>query len=99
MIDTLGEINGDEDNAIMESLESSEMKTGELLEDRYGFAQKLKLWKDAMTPSSVILFFEPFTDPRIFAQLKFYLDAKGWRADIISCDSDHETIGLVLQKA
>jgi len=97
MVDALGEINIDEDNDIIDSLETSEMITGEILEERYGFVKQLGQWKNAMTPSSVILFFEPFTDRRIFEQLEFYLNANGWKAEKITCKSDSRISGLVLR--
>jgi len=97
MIDVLGEVNMDEDNAILENLENPEAQVGELLEARYGFAHQLSYWKSSLAPLGKILFFEPFVDKNILGHLGQYLSRQGWQVKLLEDPLNPEGTGLILQ--
>lgn len=83
-IDSLGEINGDDDGLLAkpEGLDASAL--ADLMEPRYGFAEKLEPWKASLAPDGRLLLWEPFAYPQAMEAVAALLDAKGWQARIIS---------------
>jgi SAM-dependent methyltransferase len=79
-IDSLGEINADDDGMLAkpDAVEASELPL--LLEERYGFAQKLDAWKGYLAPGGRILLWEPFAYQNAMESLAVLLGNEGWDA-------------------
>lgn len=82
--DSLGEINSDEDGSLLRSDGATPDTLPDLLEERYGFAQKLMAWKAYLAPEGRILLWEPFAYPEAFDAVAQHLDACGWAAHVRS---------------
>lgn len=82
--DSLGEINADDDGALARPDLVPPGELPELLEQRYGFAQKLAPWKAYLAPTGRILLWEPFAYPEAFAAVALHLGACGWNAAVRS---------------
>lgn len=89
-LDSLGEVNADQDSALAEALaaeeegprpESGGGAAAALLEERYGFAQKLEPWKRALKEGGLLLLVEPVSLPGFWKGLEALLSAAGWRAE------------------
>ncbi len=83
-IDTLGEINGDDDGLLAkpEGVEASTLP--DLIEPRYGFAEKLEAWKASLAPNGRLLLWEPFAYPQAMEAVATLLGNHGWQARLIS---------------
>jgi hypothetical protein len=78
--DSLGEINSDDDGALLRPDGTPEGELPDLLEQRYGFAHKLEAWKPFLAPEGRILLWEPFAYPEALTAVARSLDARGWKA-------------------
>ena len=83
-VDSLGEINADDDGLLSrpEGVPAEELP--DRLEERYGFAQKLAPWKPFLAPGGHILMWEPFAYAEAFAAVARLFDARGWEARVRS---------------
>ena len=79
-VDSLGEVNADDDGLLSRAEGIAEGELPEQLEQRYGFAEKLAAWKPFLAPGGRILIWEPFAYPEAFAALAALLDDRGWSA-------------------
>lgn len=77
-IDSLGEINSDDDGRMHEPDTLDAALLPGLLEERYGFARKLGEWKPYLAPGGRVLLWEPFTHQAIWEALAVLLDESGW---------------------
>jgi hypothetical protein len=83
-VDSLGEINSDDDGALIRPGGAPAEELPGLLEQRYGFAQKLAPWKPYLAPHGRILLWEPFSYPEALAAVARHLIACGWEARVDS---------------
>lgn len=83
-VDSLGEVNADDDGSLSRADGIAAEDLPEVLEQRYGFAEKLAAWKPFLASGGRILLWEPFTYPEAFAALAALLAARGWKAEIRS---------------
>lgn len=79
-VDSLGEINADDDGTLSRPDGAPPEDLPELMEQRYGFAQKLAPWKAYLAPGGRVLLWEPFAYPQAFAAVATHLGACGWEA-------------------
>lgn len=79
-IDSLGEINSDDDGVLARPEAASDPFFGDMLEERYGFARKLEGWKPWLAPAGRILLWEPFAYPEAMAAVGAMLAENGWKA-------------------
>lgn len=78
--DSLGEINSDDDGALLRPEGTPAEELPGLLEQRYGFAQKLAAWKPFLAPEGRILLWEPFAYPEALDAVARHLETRGWKA-------------------
>lgn len=78
--DSLGEINSDDDGALAKPNGVSAADLPPILEERYGFAQKLRLWKPYLAPGGRVLLWEPFAYQNAMESLAVLLRSDGWEA-------------------
>ena len=83
-VDSLGEINSDEDGSLLKPEGAPAEELPGLMEERYGFAEKLMTWKAYLAPEGRILLWEPFAYPEAFAAVAQHLNACGWEAHVRS---------------
>lgn len=83
-VDSLGEINSDDDGALSRPGGAAAEELPALLEQRYGFAHKLASWKAYLAPGGRILLWEPFAYPEALSAVARHLDACGWKAQVKS---------------
>jgi hypothetical protein len=83
-IDSLGEVNGDDDGALAKPDGADPMELPDMLEQRYGFAQKLAPWKAWLAPGGRVLLWEPFAYQNAMEALAVLLRNEGWDAQIRS---------------
>jgi SAM-dependent methyltransferase len=83
-IDSLGEVNADEDSILSETSDISENEFAQLFEQRYGMVQKLSLWKPFIAPAGRILLWEPFKHNRAWEALTKLLPSEGWHPSLRS---------------
>lgn len=83
-VDSLGEINGDDDGLLSKPGGVPAEELPELMEQRYGFAQKLAAWKPWLATGGRILMWEPFAYPEAFQAVASFLGQCGWDAKVIS---------------
>jgi SAM-dependent methyltransferase len=81
-VDSLGEVNADDDGSLSRAEGIVAEELPELMEQRYGFAEKLAAWKPFLASDGRILLWEPFAYPEAFAALTTLLGARGWRAEL-----------------
>jgi SAM-dependent methyltransferase len=80
-VDSLGEVNADDDGSLSRADGIVADELPEQLEQRYGFAEKLSAWKPFLAPDGRILLWEPFAYPEAFTALATLLGARGWKAE------------------
>ncbi len=78
-VDSLGEVNSDEDDLLSENSPIKDADFPLLLEERYGIAQKLHAWKPYLAPHGRVLFWEPFKHNRAWNALAKFLQSEGWK--------------------
>jgi len=78
-IDSLGEINSDDDGILKDPESVEPLHLPDLLEQRFGFVQKLRSWKPYVAPGGRILLWEPFTHQAIWRALADSLRESGWQ--------------------
>ncbi len=78
-VDSLGEVNSDEDDLLYENSPVKDADFPLLLEERYGIALKLHSWKPYLAPSGRVLFWEPFKHQRAWNALTKLLQSEGWK--------------------
>jgi SAM-dependent methyltransferase len=83
-VDSLGEINSDDDGSLLRPDGATAEELPDLLEQRYGFAHKLAFWKPYLAPEGRILLWEPFAYPEAMAAVASHLAASGWNAQVRS---------------
>ncbi|MDB5106806.1 MAG: hypothetical protein JWP91_4495 [Fibrobacteres bacterium] len=76
--DSLGEVNADDDGLLAKSDGAEVSELPGLIEERYGFAEKLRLWKPYLAPGGRILLWEPFAYPNAMEALAVFLRESGW---------------------
>lgn len=83
-VDSLGEVNGDDDGQLAkpDAIEAADL--AEMLEQRYGFAQKLESWKPYLAPGGRILLWEPIPYQNAMDALAQSLRNEGWVAELHS---------------
>lgn len=83
-VDSLGEVNADDDGLLSKPGGVPAEELPELMEQRYGFAQKLAAWKPWLAPGGCILLWEPFAYPEAFQAVATFLGRCGWDAKVIA---------------
>ncbi|MDB5050647.1 MAG: hypothetical protein JWO30_3718 [Fibrobacteres bacterium] len=83
-VDSLGEINSDDDGSLAKPEAAADAEFREMLEERYGFAQKLETWKPYLAPGGRILLWEPFAYREAMEALAATLRERGWDARPVS---------------
>lgn len=78
-IDSLGEIHSDEDGALNDPGQTPPMERARLIEERYGFAQKLDPWKAYLSQGGRVLLWEPIKHPAIWEGIGLQLTEAGWK--------------------
>ncbi len=81
-VDSVGELNGDDDGQLARPGGVPEAELPEQMEERYGFAQKLEAWKPFLARGGRILLWEPFNFPDAYRAVGSYLGRKGWNAEV-----------------
>ncbi len=94
-VDSLGELNSDDNDDLEVALDSQSRRVPELLEDHYGFAHKLETWKAYLAPDGKILIWEPFSRQAVWNALAPLLQTKGWKATPCGSDSEVRYLKLV----
>jgi SAM-dependent methyltransferase len=79
-VDSLGEINADDDGMLAKPDAVAAADLPGLLEERYGFVQKLDAWKGYLAPGGRVLLWEPFAYPNAMEALSIVLGNEGWDA-------------------
>ncbi len=82
-IDSLGEINADEDKQLLTALEQNAPDAETLLMERYGLEEKLNLWKKSLHPDGILYLSEPVANVEFFKMLAKILTRSGWKCDLI----------------
>lgn len=77
-IDSLGELNSDEDGALANPEKVEPENLVQLIEERYGFAHKLESWKPYLAPEGRVLIWEPISLGRTLDAIAKGLTGKGW---------------------
>ncbi|MBW8887710.1 MAG: hypothetical protein JF616_08130 [Fibrobacteres bacterium] len=83
-VDSLGEINSDDDGTLLRPEGATPEELPGLLEQRYGFAYKLAAWKPYLAPEGRILLWEPFAYPEALVAVARQLELSGWKAQVRS---------------
>ncbi|HKP97408.1 MAG TPA: methyltransferase domain-containing protein [Fibrobacteria bacterium] len=83
-IDSLGEINSDDDGALAKPGDTAPGELAEMLEERYGFTQKLRPWKPYLAPGGRVLLWEPFAYQTAMESLALSLREGGWNVNLHS---------------
>jgi SAM-dependent methyltransferase len=83
-VDSLGEVNADDDGSLSRAEGIAPEELPEQMEQRYGFAEKLAAWKPFLARDGRILLWEPFAFPEAFTALANLLGARGWVAEVRS---------------
>jgi hypothetical protein len=78
--DSLGEINADDDGRLANPLAVDPGELPDMLEERYGFAEKLRPWRAYLAPGGRILLWEPFAYRGVWEALAVSLGRAGWQA-------------------
>ena len=78
--DSLGEIHSDDDGYLRDPANHAAPEFADALEERYGFAHKLSIWKPYLAASGNLLLWEPFTHAAVWERLARYLGETGWAA-------------------
>jgi hypothetical protein len=81
-VDSLGEVNADDDGALTKPDAVPAADLPDMLEERYGFAQKLAPWIPWLAPGGRVLLWEPFPVGNVFEALAISLRNDGWDAQI-----------------
>lgn len=83
-VDSLGEVNGDDDGRLAKPDAIDPEELAEMLEQRYGFAQKLEPWKPYLTPGGRVLLWEPIAYQNAMDAVGRSLRNEGWEATLHS---------------
>ncbi|GEM_PF-1941014 len=81
-VDSLGEVNADDDGLLAKPDGIDAADLPEMIEQRYGFAQKLDAWKSYLAPGGKVLLWEPFAYPQAWESLAVLLRNEGWEAQL-----------------
>lgn len=81
-IDSLGEIHSDEDGALAHPGETLPEERARLIEERYGFAQKLEAWKPFLAEDGRVLLWEPIKHRAIWEGIALLLADAGWKTTL-----------------
>lgn len=98
-IDSLGEINSDEDGALRNPDSAGAENLSALIEDRYGFAQKLEPWKRYLAPGGKLFLWEPIGYRQVWESIARSLEESGWRAQFQGDSPRHSYLELTLPTA
>ncbi len=94
--DSLGEIHSDDDDWLLDSARNGSMDLAMEIEQRYGFAEKLKPLRQLLKPGGRLALFEPFPDSILFEAMGPYLEGFGWKAQILVGASPLVSDALIL---
>lgn len=92
--DSLGEINSDDDGLLANPDGVDPALLPEVLEQRFGFAQKLRPWKAYLAPGGRLLLWEPFAYQGIWDALSRSLSASGWETRLETPAPGHSYLEL-----
>lgn len=81
-IDSLGEMHDDTDQALSRPDAMGTYGSETLLEQRYGFAQKLAPWKAWLKPQGRAWIIEPIAHAAVWSALAVLLTQAGWRVQV-----------------
>jgi hypothetical protein len=76
--DSLGEINADDDGALSSPDQVPGDQLAPMLEERYGYARKLDIWKPYLADGGRVLLWEPISHRRVWSALEHLLGESGW---------------------
>lgn len=81
-VDSLGEVNGDDDGQLAKPDSIDPAELAGMLEQRYGFAEKLEIWKPYLAPGGRVLIWEPIPYRNAMEALAELLRNAGWETDL-----------------
>lgn len=76
--DSLGELNSDEDGWLSDPDRAGHPDLAGIMEERYGFGQKLEAFKLYLSPAGRVLLWEPFAYREAWEILAALLQGQGW---------------------
>ncbi len=88
-VDSLGEVNADEDEFLSEASSLTEIEYSIMMEERYGLGLKLEGWKSYLKPNGRFFFWEPFKHARAWKTLENLLISSGWKVQL-RCESTRQ---------
>ena len=91
----MGEINADDDDWLLDEKNQQDERFPYIIEQRYGFEEKLSHLKKWMSPRGKIFLFEPFKDKAIYQGIERILQQSGWQVTFI--DLEYQAPGLKIQ--
>lgn len=77
-VDSLGEVNADEDGMLSETAEIEAGEYADLFEQRYGIVQKLHPWRAYLAKEGRVFIWEPLKHKRAWETLSALLKEAGW---------------------
>lgn len=80
-VDCLGELNSDEDDSLLNG-DGSLLDRIRLVEQAYGFGQKLEAWKSYLAPEGQILLWEPIRHRSAWEAIQGHLLDYGWKVEL-----------------
>lgn len=98
-IDSLGEINSDEDGALRNPEKAAPEDLPHLIEERYGFSEKLEPWKRYLAPGGKLLLWEPIGFQQVWEAMAASLGESGWQARLQGDSPKHSYLELTLPSA
>lgn len=96
-MDSLGEVNSDEDGTLANPDKVEGESLSLLIEERYGFSQKLEVWKPYLSPGGRVLVWEPIAQRRVWEAMERTLTEKGWKTRLQGDAPRHSYLELTLQ--
>lgn len=96
-IDSLGEVNSDDDGALTNPDPIDPEKLLQLIEERYGFAQKLEVWKPYLSQGGKLLIWEPISQRRVWEAIERTLTNKSWKSHLQGDSPRNSYLELTLE--
>jgi hypothetical protein len=96
-VDSLGEINADDDGTLAHPERVDGAELPRLVEERYGFAHKLEPWKPYLARGGRVLLWEPIARREAWEAIAAGLAGAGWKTALRSDDPDASYLELTLE--
>lgn len=98
-IDSLGELNADEDGALANPDKVAPEDLPRLIEERYGFAQKLEGWKPYLAAGGKLMIWEPIAHRLAWSAIEKLAEGEGWSTRFWGEAPRHSYLELTLDKS